>query len=108
MQRRSSGFCALLLAVAATLPGTLVADDESRIVLPDGPGRIQVQAACSMCHSLDYIVMNSHFQDKAAWEKTVKKMVTVMGAPIAENDIAMIVAYLDAHYGKQPPTFTGH
>ena len=61
-----------------------------------------------MCHSLDYIVMNSHFQDKAAWEKTVKKMVSVMGAPIAPDDVVLIVGYLDAHYGKLPTDVAGH
>ena len=60
-----------------------------------------MQAVCSACHSLDYIVMNSPFQDKAAWEKTVKKMVNVMGAPLSPEDVAAIVAYLDAQYGKQ-------
>jgi hypothetical protein len=56
-----------------------------------------------MCHSLDYILMNSPFQDKAAWEKTVNKMVKVMGAPMTADDINAIVGYLDAHYGKGAP-----
>ncbi|MGH8865188.1 MAG: cytochrome c [Burkholderiales bacterium] len=93
----------MLFAVTAALPVTLMAEDESDIALAEGSGRIQVQAACSMCHSLDYIVMNSHFQDKTAWEKTVKKMVAVMGAPIAADDLVIIVGYLEAHYGKLPP-----
>ena len=98
----------MLLAVMAAFPVSLIAADETDIVLAEGPGRIQVQAACSMCHSLDYIVMNSHFQDKAAWEKTVKKMVVVMGAPIATDDTAIIVGYLDAHYGRQPEAIAEH
>jgi hypothetical protein len=53
-----------------------------------------------MCHSLDYIVMNSPFQDQAGWEKTVKKMVTVFGAPLTAEDTAAIVAYLSSRYGK--------
>jgi cytochrome c5 len=77
------------------------AADESSIRLTEGPGLTQVQATCSMCHSLDYILMNSPFQDKAAWEKTVNKMVKVMGAPLAADDIAVVVAYLDSHYGKE-------
>jgi hypothetical protein len=47
--------------------------------------------------------MNSPFQDKAAWEKTVNKMVKVMGAPLTAEDITAVVAYLDAHYGKGAP-----
>ena len=56
-----------------------------------------------MCHSLDYILMNSPFQDKAAWEKTVNKMVKVMGAPLTADDITAVVAYFDTHYGKGAP-----
>ena len=79
------------------------AADESSIRLTEGAGLTQVQASCSMCHSLDYILMNSPFQDKAAWEKTVNKMVKVMGAPMTIDDVAAIVAYLDTHYGKGAP-----
>ena len=79
------------------------AADESSIRLPEGPGLPQVQASCSMCHSLDYILMNSPFQDKAAWEKTVNKMVKVMGAPLTPDDVTAVVAYLDTHYGKGAP-----
>ena len=75
--------------------------DESSIRLTDGAGLTQVQANCSMCHSLDYILMNSPFQDKAAWEKTVNKMVKVMGAPLPADDIAVVVTYLVSHYGKE-------
>ena len=77
--------------------------DETSLRLTEGPGLTQVQASCSMCHSLDYILMNSPFQDKAAWEKTVNKMVKVMGAPLTADDITVVVAYLDAHYGKGAP-----
>ena len=90
----------LLLGVVLALPVRAIAEDETGIVLTEGLGRDQVQASCSMCHSLDYIVMNSPFQDKAAWEKTVKKMITVFGAPLTPEESAAIVAYLDRHYGK--------
>lgn len=75
--------------------------DESGIRLADGPGRERVQAICAACHSLDYIVMNSPFQDKAGWEKTVRKMINVMGAPLSNDDVDAIVTYLDAQYGRK-------
>lgn len=53
-----------------------------------------------MCHSLDYIIMNSPFQDQAGWEKTVQKMTTVYGAPLTADEAAAIVAYLSRHYGR--------
>jgi cytochrome c5 len=91
--------CALL-AVSIAWPVALQAADESAIALADGAGRERVVAACSMCHSLDYIVMNSPFQDQTGWEKTVKKMATVYGAPLTAEETAAIVAYLTSHYGR--------
>jgi cytochrome c5 len=91
---------ASLAAALLALPAGLRAADESSLRLAEGAGRDRVQAACSMCHSVDYIVMNSPFQDAAAWEKTVNKMIKVYGAPLSPEDTAAIVAYLDGHYGK--------
>ena len=88
------------LALLAACPTVLA--DESSVRLAQGEGVERVQAACAICHSLDYIVMNSPFQDRAGWEKTVTKMVKVMGAPITAEDTTAIVAYLERHYGKVP------
>jgi cytochrome c5 len=92
-----------LTSVVLAASITTAAADETSLRLTEGPGLTQVQASCSMCHSLDYILMNSPFQDKAAWEKTVNKMVKVMGAPLTAEDITAVVAYLDTHYGKGAP-----
>ena len=89
-------FAGLICAFAAPAD----AADETAFVLPEGEGRERVQAMCSMCHSLDYIVINSPFQDRAAWEKTVRKMVNVMGAPLPEEEVAVIVNYLALHSGS--------
>ena len=94
-----SAFTFVVLAASITT----AAADETSLRLTEGPGLTQVQASCSMCHSLDYILMNSPFQDKAAWEKTVNKMVKVMGAPLTAEDFTAVVAYLDTHYGKSTP-----
>jgi mono/diheme cytochrome c family protein len=88
--------CAFLLALAA-MP--LMAD-ESAVRLRDGAGRQVVEANCVMCHSLDYIQMNSPFLDRKGWEASVNKMIKVMGAPISEADAKAIVDYLSAQYGK--------
>jgi hypothetical protein len=53
-----------------------------------------------MCHSLDYIPMNSVFLDRKGWEASVTKMIKVMGAPIGSEDVPAIVEYLSRHYGK--------
>ncbi|MGH7821329.1 MAG: cytochrome c, partial [Candidatus Binatia bacterium] len=69
--------------------------------LREAPGREVVSARCAACHSLDYIPMNSPFLDRAGWEKTVRKMIDVMGAPIEEKDVPSIVDYLAGAYGKR-------
>lgn len=92
-----------MLVAGVVLPVLATAADETSLRLADGAGLERVQSYCSMCHSLDYILMNSPFQDKAAWEKTVNKMVKVMGAPLTADDIPVVVSYLDSHYGKDSP-----
>jgi mono/diheme cytochrome c family protein len=73
---------------------------ESDIELKAGDGRDLVAAHCATCHSLDYISMNAAVLDRQGWEKTVDKMIKVMGAPIKPDDAAAITAYLARHYGK--------
>jgi len=84
----------LLFAAAPALA------QESQLRLMDGPGRPLVEANCIMCHSLDYIPMNSPFLDRKGWEASVNKMIKVMGAPVAEADAQKIVDYLAGQYGK--------
>ena len=74
---------------------------EASVEIAIGARRAMVQLRCSTCHSLDYIVMNSPFLARAAWEAEVRKMMKVMGAPIPENDVAPIVDYLAEHYGTR-------
>ena len=85
-----------VLAVAA---GVVVAQ-ERRLELKDAPGRAQVEANCGSCHSLDYVVMNSPFLDRNAWDGSVNKMIKVFGAPINADDAKAIVDYLNTNYGK--------
>jgi sulfite dehydrogenase (cytochrome) subunit B len=87
-------------AVAVGLGGSAWAD-ESQIHLKDGAGRDTVAARCSICHSLDYIPMNSPFLKRAGWEATVNKMIKVMGAPIGPEDVPTIVDYLSRNYGVE-------
>lgn len=72
---------------------------ETPIKLAGGAQASLVQLRCSTCHSLDYIVMNSPFLTRAAWETEVRKMMKAMGAPIGEDDVAPIVDYLAQYYG---------
>jgi hypothetical protein len=87
----------LYLLLLISLP---VFAGEEQIRLKEAPGRSLVEANCSMCHSLDYIPMNSPFLDRKGWEASVNKMIKAMGAPVAEADVQNIVDYLASQYGK--------
>jgi hypothetical protein len=87
----------LVFALLFTLP-VLAGENEFR--LKEAPGRNLVEANCSMCHSLDYIQMNSPFLDRKGWEASVNKMIKAMGAPVAEADVQQLVDYLASQYGK--------
>ena len=78
---------------------TTVTAGESQIVLKDRPGKNQVILKCAMCHSLDYITMHATILDRAGWEKTIGKMINVMGAPIDNADKQIIIDYLATNYG---------
>ena len=79
--------------------GSALADEDVR--LKEGVGRDVVQGNCSVCHSADYIQMNSPFMKRAAWEASVNKMIKVMGAPIRPEDVPIIVEYLTKNYGVE-------
>lgn len=90
---------ALVLAAGViALSAPAFAQDE-KVKLKDGPGKDVVEVNCSVCHSLDYIPMNSPFLDRPKWEATVKKMMGPYGAPIEEKDVPAIVDYLAKNYG---------
>jgi len=96
---RDSRVVATVLAAAFVAAAPALAD-ESSLVLAAGDGVGQVKAFCAICHSVDYILMNSPIQDATGWDKTVTKMVKVMGAPISPEDSKVIIAYLAKYYGK--------
>ena len=92
----ASSAVAVLVAVSAEAS----AADESSIHLKEGPDVATVRAACSVCHSLDYIEMNSQFLKRTEWEAEVRKMINVYKAPVDEADVASIVAYLAKNKGQ--------
>jgi mono/diheme cytochrome c family protein len=94
-------FISILATAAALLLASAAGADESQVQLADAPGKDLVVANCAICHSLDYVPMNSRFMDRKAWEASVNKMIKVMGAPISPEDAAKIVDYLSTQYGKK-------
>jgi sulfite dehydrogenase (cytochrome) subunit B len=88
------------LAILLSLAALPAAAQNETVVLKDGPGREAVEINCSVCHSLDYIPMNSKFLDRAKWDATIKKMSGPYGAGIDPEDAKVILDYLAANYGS--------
>jgi mono/diheme cytochrome c family protein len=88
----------IILAFLASLAATsALAEEQTALKL--APGRDKVEAHCAVCHSLDYIVMNSPFLTPAQWRAEVTKMIEAFKAPIDAADAQQITDYLSAHYG---------
>jgi mono/diheme cytochrome c family protein len=90
-------FIIALATVAIALPA---AAEEKPVELKKAPGLDKVEANCSGCHSLDYIVMNSPFLNAALWDAEVTKMIKAFGAPIGDADAKIIAEYLKTNYGS--------
>ena len=70
--------------------------------LPDTTGKAETEKACSQCHELERSY--SLRQNRAGWEETVQKMVT-LGAKMSDADVKLVTDYLAAHYAADslPP-----
>jgi competence protein ComEA len=63
--------------------------------LPDGPGKAETEKLCSQCHELARSI--SLRQDRAGWEATVDKMVS-LGAKATDKETGAVIDYLAAHF----------
>ena len=69
--------------------------------LPDGPGKEATARVCSQCHELARAI--SLHQDRAAWQATMEKMVS-LGATAPPEDFEAILAYLSKNFpAAEPP-----
>jgi competence protein ComEA len=82
--RRLIGLC-----LAALFSATALAQ------LPDGLGKAETERICKQCHELEQSIAPR--QDRAGWEDTVSKMVT-LGAQGTPKDFQAIIDYLAEHY----------
>ena len=68
------------------------------VQMPPGPNEKIFEQRCLLCHTARYVTMQPRFS-RTVWEKEVKKMVDVYGAPITAEEQQQIVEYLVAIKG---------
>jgi sulfite dehydrogenase (cytochrome) subunit B len=90
----------IAVAAVALLIAAPALAQEPTIELKKAPGLDKVETNCAVCHSLDYIQMNSPFPDAALWDAEVTKMIKVYGAPIGDADATAIADYLKHNYSN--------
>jgi hypothetical protein len=66
--------------------------------IASGPNLETYEKRCLLCHSNRYVAMQPHFS-RTVWEKEVKKMVDVYGAPIPPTEQQETIEYLVAIRG---------
>jgi len=72
--------------------------------LPEGPGKAEVQAACSGCHGIGQII--GEHRSAEDWASTVTAMIN-NGAPVADADFDKVVNYLATNFGTGAPPAPG-
>jgi mono/diheme cytochrome c family protein len=96
-------FCGVVSAADKSERTIILPDDNAMAALKTGPGADVTTANCAICHSTDYIVRQPG-SDAKHWETEVRKMVTVFGAQISDEDVKVIVDYLASAFGPQAKT----
>ena len=77
-----------------TLPGETAKLRESSL-----PGYTVASQKCLICHSVDYINYQPPGMTEAQWTAEMVKMQHLYGAPIDEQEIKLLAAYLATMYG---------
>lgn len=89
-----------LVAMSASSKEITLPADHSTLRASDLPGYALAQQKCGICHSADYINYQAPALSQKQWTAEVNKMQSSYGAPLDEQDIASIGAYLAVAYGS--------
>ena len=100
--RLTAALLGVMLATGAhAAPRSYTLPEETAELAP-GPNLETVQGNCGSCHSSEYISTQprTFTNPRAFWTAEVTKMQHAYGAPVEDADMAKIVDYLVATYGK--------
>lgn len=81
--------------VSVTLP-----PDTSTLRASPLPGYRVAQQKCGICHSADYVSYQPPGMTEAQWAAEMTKMRQAYGAPLDDDDVKVLGAYLAAAYGS--------
>ena len=97
-------FAMLIVVPLAATPETIVLPASNVELKPSAlPGYHLAQQQCGICHSADYVSQQPPAMTQAQWTAEVTKMKKAYGAPLPDDDIPVIAAYLASAYGVPGP-----
>ena len=102
---QTAGLIALCLVTvfAAAEPLSIKLPTETAKLRPSNlPGYTLATQKCQICHSVDYIEYQPPGMSESQWVAEVRKMQHAYAAPITDDDINQIGAYLAASYSGKP------
>ena len=74
--------------------------DTSSLLSSTLPGYAVAQEKCGICHSADYINFQPPGMNLTQWTGVVTKMQHAFGAPVSDDQVKLIGAYLAVAYGS--------
>ena len=90
-----------LASMAGAAPLSITLPPETAVFKPSAlPGYPLARQKCSICHSADYINFQPPGMSLAQWTAEASKMQHVYGAPISDQEVNAIGAYLAVTYGS--------
>ncbi|MEO5820675.1 MAG: cytochrome c [Vicinamibacteraceae bacterium] len=93
------------IAVAHAQPKRMtLPPDTSRLRPSDLPGYAIAQQKCGICHSADYVSFQPPNMTQAQWTAETTKMRQAYGAPVDDQEIRSLGAYLAVAYGSASAT----
>ena len=90
--------------VMAAPPDIRLQPDTSKLRPSKLPGYVIAMQKCAICHSADYVKYQPPGMTQTQWTAEMAKMQHTYGAPISDDEVKQVGAYLAVAYGAAQAT----
>ncbi len=105
LARAVLGCCVLIAFNALAAPPDIkLQPDTSKLRPSELPGYAIAMQKCAICHSADYVNYQPPGMTQTQWTAEMAKMQHTYGAPISDDEVKQLGAYLAVAYGSAKAT----
>ncbi|RZJ34633.1 MAG: cytochrome C552, partial [Brevundimonas sp.] len=105
LARAVLGCCVLIAFNALAAPPDIkLLPDTSKLRPSKLPGYAIAMQKCAICHSADYVNYQPPGMTQTQWTAEMAKMQHTYGAPISDDEVKQVGAYLAVAYGSAKAT----